>query len=99
MFFTEIADKVRPMLDELFPESSGVRLIAEPGRYFVAAYASLVSSIVSCRDNAVDSTFVPMAIDDKEAAAKIVHDKMDAAAAAASKTTIIVPKRGVVFNE
>jgi len=91
MFFTEIADKVRPMLDELFPEESGVRLIAEPGRYFVAAYATLVSSIVSCRDNAVDSTFIPKGIDDKEAAAKIVHDKL------AEKT--VVSKRGVVFNE
>jgi len=92
MFFTEIADKVRPMLDELFPVESGVRLIAEPGRYFVAAYATLVSSVVSCRDNAVDSTFVPKAIDDKKAAANF-----GALNRKAEKT--VVCKRGVVFNE
>lgn len=31
MFFTEIAKEVAPMIDALFPEESGVRIIAEPG--------------------------------------------------------------------
>jgi len=92
MFFTEIADRVRPMLDEMFPEESGVRLIAEPGRYFVAAYATLVTSVVSCRDHAVDSTFVPESVDDKAAAKQLESLKRNA-----DKT--VVAKRGVMFNE
>ena len=92
MFFTEIADRVRPMLDEMFPEESGVRLIAEPGRYFVAAYATLVTSVVSCRDHAVDSTFVPESVNDKEAAKQLESLKRNA-----DKT--VVAKRGVMFNE
>eukprot|EP00560_Eucampia_antarctica_P005641 CAMPEP_0197835490 /NCGR_PEP_ID=MMETSP1437-20131217/25890_1 /TAXON_ID=49252 ORGANISM="Eucampia antarctica, Strain CCMP1452" /NCGR_SAMPLE_ID=MMETSP1437 /ASSEMBLY_ACC=CAM_ASM_001096 /LENGTH=696 /DNA_ID=CAMNT_0043440957 /DNA_START=21 /DNA_END=2111 /DNA_ORIENTATION=+ len=67
MFFTEIAERVSPMLDRLFPEESGVRLIAEPGRYYVAAYSTIVTSVVSCRDNAVDSMFTPDAVDDIKA--------------------------------
>jgi hypothetical protein len=54
-------------LDELFPESSGVRIISEPGRYFVAACGTLVASVVSARTNAVDHTFNPTHIDDREA--------------------------------
>jgi diaminopimelate decarboxylase len=67
MFFSEIASKVRPLLDELFPENCGVRIISEPGRYFVAASGTLIASIVSARTNAVDHTFNPTHIDDREA--------------------------------
>lgn len=73
MYFTEIATKVAPMLDEMFPPESGVRLIAEPGRYFVAAAATLVASVVACRHNGLDENFEPVAIDDEEAA-EIVND-------------------------
>ena len=51
MFFTEIAEQVAPVIDHLFPPSSGVRIISEPGRYFVAAAATLCCSITSCRTN------------------------------------------------
>ena len=69
MFFTEIAERVRPMLDRLFPPESGVRLIAEPGRYFVAAMATIVTSVISCRENQVESgVFRPNAVDDIQAA-------------------------------
>lgn len=68
MFFTEIAERVSPMLDRLFPKESGVRLIAEPGRYFVAAYSTIMTSIVSCRDNAVDTMIAPDAVDDMRCA-------------------------------
>jgi len=34
VLFEDIAGFIRPLLDELFPEGSGVHLIAEPGRYF-----------------------------------------------------------------
>ena len=68
MFFSEIAQEVAPVLDRLFPEGSGVRLIGEPGRYFVAASATLCCSVVSARSNELDTSFVPEAIDDKKAA-------------------------------
>ena len=42
MFFTEIAEAVAPLIDEMFPPN--VRVIAEPGRYFVAAAATLVTA-------------------------------------------------------
>lgn len=69
MFFKEIAEQVAPIVDRLFPVESGVRVIGEPGRYFVAAAATLCTSVVAIRSNAVDSTFAPEAIMDSEAAA------------------------------
>ncbi|EED95030.1 ornithine decarboxylase, partial [Thalassiosira pseudonana CCMP1335] len=63
MYFNEIAAAVAPMLDELFPPSSGVKLIAEPGRYLVAASSTLVASVVSVREAAV-SGIVRQAIAD-----------------------------------
>jgi ornithine decarboxylase len=69
MYFTEIAEQVAPCIDKLFPIESGVRVIGEPGRYFVAACATLCCSVVSTRSNEYDSKlFEPEAIDDKEAA-------------------------------
>jgi ornithine decarboxylase len=71
MFFTEIAERVAPIVDELFPPESGVRIIAEPGRYFVAAAATLCCSVVAARTNAMDASCDPDAINDKEAAEAI----------------------------
>lgn len=71
MFFNEIAEQVGPLLDEMFPEETGIRLIAEPGRYFAAAAATLVCSIVSTRNNVIDSTIVPIPVNDQEAAERI----------------------------
>lgn len=68
MFFTEIAEQVAPIVDELFPPESGIRVIGEPGRYFVAAAATLCCSVVAVRTNQVDANFVPEPIDDVEAA-------------------------------
>lgn len=45
--FAEIADAVSPAIDELFDPY--VRVIAEPGRYLVAAAYSLATQVVSCR--------------------------------------------------
>ena len=50
MFFSEIAQHVAPAIDRLFP-SPKVRVIGEPGRYFVAAAATLCCSVVSARSN------------------------------------------------
>eukprot|EP00980_Cylindrotheca_fusiformis_P010825 scaffold2447_cov110-Cylindrotheca_fusiformis.AAC.7 len=68
MFFTEIAETVAPAIDRYFPESSGVRIIAEPGRYIAAASATLCCSVVSARSSAFDASFEPTPVDDKEAA-------------------------------
>ncbi len=45
--FKEIADAVRPVLDELFDES--VQIIGEPGRYFACASHTLVTNIFAKR--------------------------------------------------
>lgn len=70
MFFKEIAQAVAPVIDKLFPPSSGVRIIAEPGRYFVAAAATLCCSVVAVRNNtiAAAAAVAASAIDDRTAA-------------------------------
>ena len=78
MFFSEIAAAVGPIIDRLFPVGSGVRVIGEPGRYFVAASSSLCASVVSTRCNLVDDSLEPEAIDDKEAAKNISKLTRDA---------------------
>lgn len=71
MYFTEIASKVAPMIDDMFPIESGVRVIAEPGRYFAAAAATLVASVVACRRSETDEKLEPLHVSDKEAAENI----------------------------
>lgn len=39
--FPEIAKCISPLLDQLFPKSTGVRIIGEPGRYFCAGSSTL----------------------------------------------------------
>eukprot|EP00581_Thalassiosira_minuscula_P007001 CAMPEP_0183706552 /NCGR_PEP_ID=MMETSP0737-20130205/3327_1 /TAXON_ID=385413 /ORGANISM="Thalassiosira miniscula, Strain CCMP1093" /LENGTH=797 /DNA_ID=CAMNT_0025933967 /DNA_START=392 /DNA_END=2785 /DNA_ORIENTATION=- len=68
MYFNEIAEAVAPMLDEMFPPSSGVKIIAEPGRYLVAASHTLVASVVSVRNNRTSDDVPDQAISDKAAA-------------------------------
>lgn len=67
MYFSEIAEEVAPIIDELFPESSGVRIIAEPGRYLVAASSTLVASVLSVRNNAKIENVEPIKISDRQA--------------------------------
>ncbi|CAN0438810.1 unnamed protein product, partial [Ascophyllum nodosum] len=45
----EIGEITRPVLDELFPPISGVKVIAEPGRYFVEASQVLFTRIYAKR--------------------------------------------------
>jgi len=45
--FTEIANHIRPILDNLFPET--VEIIAEPGRYFVAESHTLAVNVFAKR--------------------------------------------------
>ena len=42
-------DVLKPALDELFPACSGVRVIAEPGRYFAASAFSLAVNVIGRR--------------------------------------------------
>jgi Pyridoxal-dependent decarboxylase, C-terminal sheet domain/Pyridoxal-dependent decarboxylase, pyridoxal binding domain len=65
MYFTEIAEVVGPLIDRLFDPS--IRVIAEPGRYFVAACATLCCSVIATRTNQADDKFSPEPINDKVA--------------------------------
>ncbi|OQV13176.1 Ornithine decarboxylase [Hypsibius exemplaris] len=47
--FEEIVDEVSPALEKYFPAESGIRIIAEPGRFFVASAFTLVVNIVAKR--------------------------------------------------
>lgn len=52
--FDEICDALGPALDEYFPKDSGVRIIAEPGRYFVASAFTIAVNIIAKRRVARD---------------------------------------------
>ncbi|KAE9047849.1 Ornithine decarboxylase [Phytophthora rubi] len=44
--FEDAARAINAVLDELFPEDSGVAIISEPGRYFVSACATLTVNVI-----------------------------------------------------
>ena len=67
MFFSEIAEAIVPIMDALFPPESNVRIIAEPGRYLVAA-SSTLCSIIGVRENATAADMEPIKISDEMAA-------------------------------
>ena len=53
----QIVSVLRPALDQYFPEQMGVRIIAEPGRYFAASAFTLAVNIIAKRTvTASDST-------------------------------------------
>ncbi|XP_036027273.1 ornithine decarboxylase [Onychomys torridus] len=45
--FEEITSVINPALDKYFPPDSGVRVIAEPGRYYVASAFTLAVNIIA----------------------------------------------------
>lgn len=47
--FEEVCGILNPLLDEHFPVSSGVRIIAEPGRYYSASAFTLVVNVLARR--------------------------------------------------
>jgi len=47
--FPRIANAIRPVLDDLFPVSSGIEIIAEPGRYFVSESHTLAVNVFAKR--------------------------------------------------
>ncbi|XP_075051354.1 antizyme inhibitor 2 [Mixophyes fleayi] len=52
--FNEICAVINPALDLYFPEASGVEIIAEPGRYYVASAFSLAVNIIAKKEVQVD---------------------------------------------
>lgn len=49
-YFSEIAAAVNKALDEYFPNDGTVRIIAEPGRYYVASAYSLATNVIASRE-------------------------------------------------
>jgi ornithine decarboxylase len=49
-YFSEIAAAVNNALDEYFPEDGIVRIIAEPGRYYVASAYTLATNVIASRE-------------------------------------------------
>jgi len=49
-YFTEIASAVNKALEEHFPNDESVRIIAEPGRYYVASAYTLATNVIARRD-------------------------------------------------
>lgn len=48
--FTEIAKAVYPVINKVFPLSEGVKVIAEPGRYFACGSSTLVCNIYAIKE-------------------------------------------------
>ncbi|CAF1052411.1 unnamed protein product [Adineta steineri] len=49
-YFAEIAAAVNQAIDNHFPDDGSVRIIAEPGRYYVASAYSLATNVIASRD-------------------------------------------------
>ena len=49
VLYFQICSILNPSLEEYFPVSSGVRIIAEPGRYYSASAFTLVVNVVARR--------------------------------------------------
>jgi ornithine decarboxylase len=49
-YFAEIAAAVNKELDEHFPDDGNVRIIAEPGRYYVASAYTLATNVIASRE-------------------------------------------------
>ena len=49
-YFSEIAQAVNKALDEHFPDDGNVRIIAEPGRYYVASAYTLATNVIASRE-------------------------------------------------
>jgi len=49
IIFEDIASAIRPVLDQYFPEETGINIIAEPGRYFVSQSHTLAVNVFAKR--------------------------------------------------
>ena len=48
--FDEVTFTINSSINKLFPEGSGVRIIAEPGRYFAASAYTLAANVIAKRE-------------------------------------------------
>ncbi|XP_028412232.1 ornithine decarboxylase-like [Dendronephthya gigantea] len=51
--FEQVCSVLNKTLDECFPVSSGVRIIAEPGRFYVSTAFTLVTNVTSIRETSL----------------------------------------------
>jgi ornithine decarboxylase len=49
-YFAEIATAVNRALEEYFPDDGSIRIIAEPGRYYVASAYTLATNVIAIRE-------------------------------------------------
>ena len=49
-YFAEIATAINAVLEEHFPDDGNIRIIAEPGRYYVASAYSLATNVIATRE-------------------------------------------------
>ncbi|CAF3401141.1 unnamed protein product [Rotaria sp. Silwood1] len=49
-YFSEISAAVNKTLDEHFPDDGNIRIIAEPGRYYVASAYALATNVIATRE-------------------------------------------------
>jgi diaminopimelate decarboxylase len=49
-YFSEIAAAVNKTLEEHFPDDGNIRIIAEPGRYYVASAYTLATNVIASRE-------------------------------------------------
>jgi ornithine decarboxylase len=49
-YFSEIATAVNKTLEEHFPDDGNIRIIAEPGRYYVASAYTLATNVIATRE-------------------------------------------------
>ncbi len=57
-YFSEIATAVNAALEEHFPNDGTVRIIGEPGRYYVASAYSLATNIIASREMIDEGLFI-----------------------------------------
>ena len=50
----QICDALRPALDQFFPLESGVRIIAEPGTYFVHSAYTIAVNVIGKKCETMD---------------------------------------------
>jgi ornithine decarboxylase len=49
-YFAEISQAINQALEEYFPDDGNIRIIAEPGRYYVASAYTLATNVIASRE-------------------------------------------------
>lgn len=89
--FVQIARIVRPVLERLFPrDTSGVRIIAEPGRYFVSEAFEMATNIIARRGKRGDEDVEEEEEDEVEHEISMAHDRIKEDLAAVDSDEIVL---------